>query len=402
VRSRLTIKGMAVRIQRSDASPRRSARAGIRRAQSCAVDTREAVREFHEAVAQDGMALVLFFCSPTYDLEVVESEMNRLFPGVQVVGCTTSGEIGPLGCLEHSLSGASFPEAGFTVSSGCLTGLQEFELSHAEVLVQDTLQSLQSEAPGADADNTFAVLLTDGLSGCEESVTRVLQHLLGNIALVGGSAGDDMEFSEAFVFCDGRFRSDCAALLLMSTSAPFKVFNTQHFVPSDDRVVVTAADAPRRTVQELDGWIAADAYARLIGVDVDDLDPMRFAAGPMVVMIDGSNYVRSIQQANDDGSLTFYCAIEEGLVLRAARGVDLVVKLRSALDDLTAEVGPPQLVLGFDCVLRKQEMAKHGWVGEVSEIFRRSNAIGFNSYGEQYGGVHVNQTLTGVAIGQVP
>jgi hypothetical protein len=25
--------------------------------------------------------------------------------------------------------------------------------------------------------------------------------------------------------------------------------------------------------------------------------------------------------------------------------------------------------------------------------------VGFNTYGEQYGGVHVNQTLTGVAIG---
>lgn len=37
--------------------------AQIRKAQSCAVDAREAVRDFHGAVAQPKMALVIFFCS---------------------------------------------------------------------------------------------------------------------------------------------------------------------------------------------------------------------------------------------------------------------------------------------------------------------------------------------------
>lgn len=39
---------------------------------------------------------------------------------------------------------------------------------------------------------------------------------------------------------------------------------------------------------------------------VQDLGPMRFAASPVVVMIDGTDYVRSIQKANQDGSLTFF------------------------------------------------------------------------------------------------
>lgn len=373
---------------------------GIRRAQSCASDTATAVREFHDAVAHEDMALVLFFCSPAHDLATVESEMKGLFAGVPVVGCTTAGEIGPLGCLEHSLCGASFPEATFTVASGYLSGLRDLQLTDAEVLVEDLLDSLQRKAPDASGANTFALLLTDGLCGREEAVTRVLQHLLGDIAIVGGSAGDDLRFEETSVFHDGRFRSDSAVVVLVSTLAPFEVFNTQHFVPSDQRVVVTAADGPRRIVEELDGWPAAQEYARLVGVDVDDLDPMRFAAAPMVVMIDGSNYVRSIQTANTDGSLTFYCAIEEGLVLRSARGVDLVGNLDRALDELRAALGPLELVIGFDCVLRKQEMVKQGFLGQIGAIFGRANAIGFNSYGEQYGGVHVNQTLTGVAIGQ--
>jgi len=119
-------------------------------------------------------------------------------------------------------------------------------------------------------------------------------------------------------------------------------------------------------------------------------------------MIDGTDYVRSIQKANADGSLTFYCAIEEGLVLRAAHGVDLVNNLEQAFDKIREEIGPPQLVFGCDCILRNLEISQIGLKDRVGEIFRRNNTIGFSSYGEQINGVHVNQTLVGCAIGVAP
>jgi len=55
-------------------------------AHSCAPDARQAVREFHAAVVQPEMALVLFFCSSAYDREALAEEMTRLFTGVQVMG----------------------------------------------------------------------------------------------------------------------------------------------------------------------------------------------------------------------------------------------------------------------------------------------------------------------------
>ena len=67
--------------------------AKIRQGQSCASDAREAAREFHAAVAQDNPTLVVFFCSSEYALDALADEINRLFAGVPVVGCTTAGEI---------------------------------------------------------------------------------------------------------------------------------------------------------------------------------------------------------------------------------------------------------------------------------------------------------------------
>jgi hypothetical protein len=147
---------------------------------------------------------------------------------------------------------------------------------------------------------------------------------------------------------------------------------------------------------------AAAEYARLLGVEVHELNSTRFAASPVVVMIDGTDYVRSIQKANPDGSLTFYCAIEEGLVFRVAHGVDLVRNLEQTFDNIQAAIGPPQLVLACDCVLRNLEISQNGLKDRVGEIFQRNNTIGFSGFGEQFHGVHVNQTLTGIAIGTVP
>lgn len=373
----------------------------VRRAQSSATDPCEAVREFHAAVAQPDMALVMFFCSSHYDLDLLAAEMGRLFSGIQVVGCTTAGEMGSTGCRDHSISGASFPSDSFAAASGLIDHLQQFEPATGQAFVQEVLQKLESHAPQANAANSFALLLVDGLSLREEPVTQALQNALGKRPLVGGSAGDGMNFGKTQVYFEGRFHADSAVLVLVTTPLPFQTFKTQHFVPTDQRVVVTAADAAQRIVREIDGWPAAEAYARLIGVDVQDLNPMHFAASPVVVLIDGTNYVRSIQKANPDGSLTFFCAIEEGVVLRVARGAGLVENLEHVFAGIQAAIGTPQFVLGFDCILRKLEIAQSGLVDRVEAVFLSNKVTGFNSYGEQYQGVHVNQTLTGIAIGEV-
>ena len=377
-------------------------RARICRAQSCATDAREAAREFHAMVSQPAMALVMFFCSSEYDLEVLAEEMGLLFAGVQVVGCTTAGEMGPAGCRDRSISGASFPAGSFSAASGLLADLDHFELAQGQSLVQGLLQGLERLEPGADANNTFAFLVIDGLSVREEPVTSALQNALGKLPLVGGSAGDGLDFGRTYVYFEGRFHADSAVLVLVSTPLPFRVFMTQHFVPTDQHVVVTAADAGHRIVSEIDGWPAAELYARLVGTNVEGLDPTRFAESPVVVLIGGNNHVRSIQKVNPDGSLTFFCAIEEGMVLRVAHGDDLVGNLEHAFAGIQAEIGQPQLVIGCDCILRKLEMAQQGLVDRVDAVFRDNNVIGFNSYGEQYRGVHVNQTLTGIAIGAAP
>jgi hypothetical protein len=41
-------------------------------------------------------------------------------------------------------------------------------------------------------------------------------------------------------------------------------------------------------------------------------------------------------------------------------------------------------------------------VDQASQLLRQAGVVGFNTYGEQHHGMHVNQTFTGVAFGSLP
>ena len=100
--------------------------------------------------------------------------------------------------------------------------------------------------------------------------------------------------------------------------------------------------------------------------------------------------------------MTFYCAIENGLILRVATGVNLFKNLQQTFTKIHQEIGPPQLVLGCDCLLRKLEIFQSPDKDRVIELLLENNTTGFGTYGEQFRGVHVNQTFSGIAFGSIP
>ena len=372
----------------------------IRTAHTRKQDATAAVGELQQQLdGPDKPSLILFYCSSELDLPGLETAFKATWPDTPVVGCPTAGELGPLGYADRSLVGVAFPAAQFDFVPLLLEGLSDRSIQDIRDQAENARQQLYQHRNADLLVHHFALLLIDGLSLREEPVTRALQNTLPGIPIIGGSAGDSLHFEQTLVFHNGQFHDDCALVLLAGTSCGLHPFKVQHFEATAQRMVVTGADIARRRVTEINGLPAAGEYARLTGVDVDNLNPMRFASAPVVVLINGREYVRSIQQANADDSLTFYCAIEEGLVFRVARGVDIVNNLQNALENETRDL-KPQAILAFDCVLRKLEVEQKALRPAYSELLRQYNVVGFNSYGEQYNGIHVNQTFTGLAIGR--
>jgi hypothetical protein len=119
----------------------------------------------------------------------------------------------------------------------------------------------------------------------------------------------------------------------------------------------------------------------------------------VAVRISDDFYVRSIQRVNPDLSMTFYCAVEKGIVLTAMRPGAMLPVLDAEFARIEQAIGTPQLVIGCDCFLRRLEAKYSGLHDATSDYLRAHRVIGFNTYGEQFNGMHLNQTFTGVAIG---
>lgn len=364
---------------------------------STAAAEEEAVRELREQIEQPEMKVVLFFCSSRFCLDRLGSLVKDAFP-CSVLGCTTAGEISTRGYQQGGLAGVSLSGADLGVHCRVLSPLSALSPAHVQELAASV--KVEHRTQGCtDEKGMFGILLVDGLSMLEEQVVAWLFSAFGDIPIVGGSAGDDLRFERTWIYADGRFLSDAAAFCLVETRLPFWTFRTHHFEPGEERLVITEADPACRRVMEINGEAAAACYAEVLGLRIEDLNSAVFSRHPLMLKIGGEYYVRSIQKANEDGSLTFYCAIDNGLVLRVGRGVDLVGNFRSQLARIEHKIAKPRLILGFDCILRRLEMQDKNLTGDMNGLLAQHPFIGFSTYGEQFNSIHVNQTLTGVVLG---
>jgi hypothetical protein len=371
---------------------------GVQTSWTTADSAETAVSELARSIDKTNLGQLLVFFSQRYDAEALAAAFSQQFEGIPLAGCSTSGEITPAGFAEGSLLVVAFPKEGFNFVSGIIPDVRSLTVERATEAV-GTLRAGLDRLGGGHYANRFAISLIDGLSKCEEVIVSAMAWALDGIPLVGGSAGDDLELTGTSLLLDGHVHRDAALLLLVETRHPVQSFNHDHFEPTGTKLVVTASDAESRTVYELNAEPAAQEYARSVGLEPSSLAPMSFAAHPVTVRIGGDYYCRSIQRVNPDGSLSFFCAIDDGVVLTVAEPKDMVKSMAAELERLDAAIGGVDLVLGFECVLRRLDAENLQIKHKVSDLYRRYHVAGFHTYGEQYNAMHLNQTFTGVAIG---
>ena len=376
---------------------------GVRALWSPGGDTRMLAEAIARAHRDEPAALaIVWFSRDRLDAHTLADDLSRALaggtPGLAVCGSSTCGEITPGGLQASGSLAVLLPTARFDVSVSLIERIDTAGMRQIAHQASHARRAFLDGAHRGSAD-TFALTLIDGLTFAEEATTAALQHGLDEIPLVGGSAGDDLGFERTELLFDGSVHERAALLVLIHTRLPFRLFTDNNFVPTPTRLVVTRADPDRRLVHELDGRPAVDAYARAIGCAVTQLDALKFAAHPLILRIGGQHYCRAIQRAEPDGSLTFYCAIDDGLVLTVARSEGMVRASRSMIEAIEADLGPVSFLIGFDCIYRKLDAVHRGVTDRMEALFREKNCVGCNTYGEQFGSMHVNQTFTGVAFG---
>lgn len=373
---------------------------GIRIATSFESSTEDAVAELSRLLGPGPNEHLVAFFSLDHDPHALSKGLRVAFPGTALSGCSTAGEITPDGIVEGSVMVIAFPQESFRIHSALIETSDRNGVEQASEVVRGLKSRFNASAGGRPLkDRVFALMLMDGLSNSEEMLVAAINWAIDDIQMIGGSAGDGLRFDTTALLSDDFVVRGGAVVIMIETSVPFRIFKTQNFEPTSTKLVVTAADCENRIVHELNAEPAAREYAAAIGLMPDDLGPFSFASYPLVVKVGGDYYCRSIRNMNPDGSLSFFCAIDEGLVFTVARPEDMISSTARALEQITRDLGSIDLVLGFDCILRRLDAENRQIGRNLDELYRQYGVVGFHTYGEQYKAMHLNQTLTGIAFG---
>lgn len=358
---------------------------------------RDVANEILANVNCDEIELLLFHTSTLFDLDTVAKEISARFPHVNIVGCTSAGEFNKNGYGTEKLLAVAFLKNEFSIATALVPNLGEVNFDEAHDIASGLRRALQGRERRYDTEQHFVISVLDGLTRHEEHFLETFATAFGNIPHLGGSAGDDLKLEATYVFYNGEFHRDAAVLLLVGTGKPFTVFSIDHINSPVSKLVVTHADPESRTVYEINGEPAAQYYASLLGMKAEDLTPDVFSMFPLAVMVGGKYFIRSIQKVDlATNGITFYCAVDIGIILTFVQLGDCIEALESKLDKLRAQLGEPEFVYACDCFLRRLEIQQGKNDHEIRRLQQRYNVAGFNAYGEHIHSVHLNQTFTGV------
>lgn len=337
-------------------------------------------------------ALVLLFGAQGDELAALDAALSSELPtGCVVAGCSSAGEIGPQGYASDSVVAIGFPMRHFRARSLTLPNLSALPVSDWMA----ALRRMQQDFAPDPARSLFGLLLVDGLSGQEDALVATLDAALPSVPVLGGSAGDGLDFRCTSLLAQSRVQSNIAVFILVETDLAVSEVTFAHFSPTPTRAVVTAALPDKRRILELNAEPAAEEYARLAGLSASELTPTEFARHPLLLRMGRRHHVRAISAITEDGGLSLMSAIDTGTVLTLGRAEDMTQGFSDALDALPR---PPLMVLAFDCILRRLALERAGLTHRMSDLYRHHRVAGFNTYGEQHSGMHVNQTFVGLAF----
>jgi hypothetical protein len=336
---------------------------------------------------------MVFFASSKYDPKEISRAMREAFGDIPMIGSSTAGEIVSGKMLKNSVV-AMFFDRG-TISD---VKVQVVENVKSETRIPAAFREFEQHfnAPMAsmDIDKYVGIILVDGLTGAEERLMEKIGDLT-DVIFVGGSAGDDLKFSETFVYANGEAYGDAAVLALLRPSKGFDIIKTQSFSSLGKSLLATEVDEEKRKVIAFNGLPAVDAYARALGIRAEEAAD-RFMSHPVGLAVGDDFYVRSPQQVQDK-SIVFYCNIKEGMDLKVLTSTHIVEDTRKAVEAKILEMGGAEGIINFHCILRTLELMQKDQCEAYGKVFSSIPTIGFSTYGEEYMG-HVNQTSTMLAL----
>lgn len=315
------------------------------------------------------------------DYSLMLAEIHEVFPDIELIGCTTDGEITPhLGCSEDSsaLMVLSAPHVRFAASV-------------AENISDDSLAALNKGYEQAltklAAEPTLAIVFPDGLSTMNVPIDALLRSVMGEeLPIFGGSAGDGFQLKQTFQFHGSQVYTDAMPILLLAGELDLAVEIAVGPVPSGDFYNVDSVDG--NIIHRIDGVTALEFYERFFGPYIEDRELSFFPLAVYTGESDDFVLRDSVAIDRNDGSISFVGRLEEPCRVRVTQisREDTVRSGRQGSEKILSVFhdDKPDLVLVFSCTSRKHVLGSR--INEELSVLqydkRQVPFFGFYCYGE--------------------
>jgi hypothetical protein len=243
----------------------------------------------------------LLFAAIDFDHQLLLDAINGRYPGLELIGCTTDGEISSeLGFREDSATLILFASDKVDITAGAGRGLSADVVGACRSAVQEALGKTERRP-------RLCLSAPEGLTAEGQSLTATLQRELGNdVPLFGALAGDQLRLESTRQFLGAEVMQDAIPVLLFSGDFEFSYGVATGWNRVGEPGQVTRASGA--VVHEINGSPAIEFYRKYLGARSKPTVELPLA------ILNGSNeveYLRTSWGQVDEatGAVTFLGAV---------------------------------------------------------------------------------------------
>jgi hypothetical protein len=322
---------------------------------------------------------LLFTSCVEADYSMMLQRVLTVFPEIELIGCTTDGEI--------------TPSKGFSEDSVALMLMAsdtiKFATAIAENISKTPEQSMMSGFAEARAklpvEPVCAIVLPDGLTTASTALDFYLRKATSeHFPIFGGTAGDHFKLIKTHQFYGENTFSDAMPILLLGGEVDLSASVFTGPIPYGPYFSIDRFE--KNVIYEIDGKTTLEFYEQHFGEF-----NAAFTNFPLAVYTDGCEdfFLRNpFQENHEDGSIAFLgtfpnkCRVRQSQVLREDIRMSAERANKKILCDL--QVDKPDLILVFSCTARRHVLGSQ--TDKEFEYLRAESQtipfFGFYCYGE--------------------
>lgn len=293
----------------------------------------------------------ILFAAIDYDHALILQQINQAFPGLELIGGTTDGEISSV--LEFQEDSLTFMVFG-SDEMDIYAGIGRHVSQDAIAATQQAVQQATSQTPHFPK---FCLSIPESLTTSGVSILEGLKQALGlEVPIFGGLAADQLRFQQTYQFFKTEVLSDAVPILVFSGSVLFSHGVANGWHPVGKRSRVTKVD--KNVVYEIDGQPALEFYHYYLGALPPSIEyPLAVFNGDNDQ--DQSFYMRAPSSYDPaSGSITFFADIpDQALVQITEANREAILEasqtsMRTAMQNYPGVA--PEAALFFSCTARRQ------------------------------------------------